>query len=78
MKIKELRQTTESELKNKMEDLKVELMKLKAQSKMGASPKSPGLIKKSKRTIARILTILNEKKSASKSDKKTKEAKAKE
>ncbi len=61
--LKELRALSEDGLKAKISELKKELMKYNAQVAIGAASKSPGMIRKSKRTIARVLTILNERRS---------------
>lgn len=58
--LKEIRLLGEDALKSRLSELRKELMKLNAQVAIGTVPKNPGLIRKSKRTIARILTILNE------------------
>ena len=61
MKTKELKILNESELENKSLELKKELMKINSQIAIGTLPKSPGKIKEMKRTIAKILTVKNEK-----------------
>ena len=58
MKIKELRNMTEIDLKQKMQELYKELMKDNAQVATGTIPKNPGRLKLTKKTIARIKTIL--------------------
>jgi len=63
MKIKDLRNMSESELRKNLADLKVELMKHNAQVAIGTAPKSPGLIRKTKKSIARILTLLHQRSS---------------
>ena len=62
MKIKELRGMTEEDLNKKKVELKKELIKLNSQVASGTTPKSPTQIRQFKRTIAKILTILNERK----------------
>ena len=62
MKIRELRAMGEGELKSKMIELKLQLIKDNAQVATGTTPKSPGQIKNSRKTIAKILTILKDKK----------------
>ena len=59
MKAKELKLMSELELENKSAELKKELMKINSQIAIGTLPKSPGKIGEMKRTIARILTIKN-------------------
>lgn len=61
MKAKELRVISEPDLDNKSMELKKELMKMNSQIAVGAAPKNVGRIKDIKRTIARILTIKQEK-----------------
>ena len=61
MKVKELRLMNEFDLGNKLIELKKELMKLNSQIAIGTVPKSPGKVKEIKRTIAKILSINNEK-----------------
>ena len=59
---KELETLSEDELKKKISEIKKDLIKIKGQSSVGTSQKNPYAIKNNKRTIARILTILNQKK----------------
>ena len=61
MKIKELRSLNREELNKKLIELRKDLIKQNAQIATGTSPKSPGQVKQIKKTIARILTIVNEK-----------------
>lgn len=58
MKVKELRQLSEQDLKQKMDELYKDLMKENAQISTGTVPKNPGKIKVMKKSIARIKTIL--------------------
>lgn len=60
MKIKELRGLSDQELQDKIDDLNKQLMELQFKRRSGAE--KPHLFKVVKRDIARILTILNEKK----------------
>ncbi len=62
IKNKELRSTAIEELKSKMSELKKQLMKDYTQVSTGTTPKSPGQIKAARKTIAKIKTILKEKK----------------
>lgn len=62
MKPKELRSMSEDDLKAKTEELRKELMKVNTQISTGTVPKSPGQVRQIKKNIARILTILTEKK----------------
>ena len=61
MKAKELMLMSELELENKIVELRKELMKANSQIATGTIPKNPGRIKEMKRTIAKILTVRNEK-----------------
>ncbi len=60
LKIKETRAMGEEELNNKLEELKKELVKHNAQIATGTTPKNPGMVNATKKTIARILTIIKE------------------
>jgi large subunit ribosomal protein L29 len=51
----------ESDTNSKLIDLKKELMKINSQIAIGTVPKSPGKVREIKRTIARILSVNNEK-----------------
>ncbi len=61
MKAKELRALSETELAAKEQELRKNLLKLYGQVSTGTPPKNPGEIRRSKRTLAQILTIRNEK-----------------
>jgi large subunit ribosomal protein L29 len=61
MKIKDLRQMPKEELLNKLRELKKEIIKHNAQIATGTTPKSPGQVRQSKKTVAKILTLLKEK-----------------
>lgn len=54
------------ELKDKLLELRKELMKQNAQIAAGTTPKSPGQIRTIKRTIAKILTELKNKEEGTK------------
>lgn len=58
MKIKELRSMGKEELAKKLEELQKELMKDNAQVATGTTPKNPGKIKLTKKTIAQVKTLL--------------------
>jgi len=57
MKNKELAALKNEELDSKVKELRKELMKLYSQVAAGTTPKNPGQIRASRRTIARILTL---------------------
>ena len=62
MKIKELRKMDKNTMGNKIIELKKDLMKLNAQVATGTTPENPGRIRSIKKTLAKINTLLNEKK----------------
>jgi len=59
MKTKELREMSKKALKEKLAELRLSLIRENVQVKTGTQVKNPGMIKKTKKTIARIHTILN-------------------
>lgn len=59
-KIKTLRQFNNSDLKDKLVDLKVDLAKLRSEAIKGTLKKEAGVIRWKRRDIARILTLMNE------------------
>ena len=61
MKIKDLQGLSKDELKSKLIELRKELIKFNAQIATGTIPKSPGQVKQTKKTIAKVLTILKSK-----------------
>jgi len=63
LKIKEIRAMPKEELRNKIDELRKEMIKLNAQIATGTTPKSPGQLKQIKKTVARILTVLSKKES---------------
>jgi len=58
---KEMRSLSPEELFARKSELQKELLKLNAQVAMGTNPQNPGKVKQTKKNIARILTLLNEK-----------------
>lgn len=60
MRPRELREMGEDGLQEKLLELKIELSKQRGTISSGTKPESPGKIKKMRRDIARILTIMNE------------------
>ena len=59
-KTKTLRQFNDTDLKDKLTDLKVDLTKLKSEALKGTLKKDAGVIRWKRRDIARILTLMNE------------------
>ena len=60
LKSKEIREFTPEERKEKLIELKSELMHEKGVAAMGGSPPSPGKIRQLRMNIAKILTIMRE------------------
>ncbi len=60
LKVKEIRELTPDERKNKLKELKAELMHERGVSAMGGSSPSPGKIRQIRQSIARILTVMQE------------------
>ena len=63
MKVKELRSMGKGDLNSKLQELRKEMIKHNAQISTGTTPKSPGQVREIKKTIAKILTIVHQKKS---------------
>lgn len=61
-KTSELRGMSTQLLEEKLSELKKQLMKINAQIATGTIPENPGNVKNIKKTVARILTIIEEKK----------------
>ena len=62
IKNKDLRNLNRQELNTKLFELKKNLIKINAQIAAGTVPENPGNVKNVKKTVARILTIMNESK----------------
>ena len=60
IKAKEIREFTPEEKREKLEELKRELMHERGVAAMGGSPPSPGKIRQLRTSIARMLTIMHE------------------
>ena len=71
MKKKELKQMTKDQLKDKLVELRKDLMRLNTQRATKTVPENPGNIKNLRRTVAKILTFIKQKKESEvKSNKK--------
>ncbi len=57
---KQIRELTPEERKEKLNELKSELMHERGVAAMGGSPPSPGKIRQLRMTIAKMLTIMRE------------------
>lgn len=60
--IKNFRSLSLEELQEKLGEFKKELLKLNVQVAAGANTANPGKLKQTKKNIARVLTLLHEKK----------------
>lgn len=58
--MKELRELQTPELQNRLKEFKKELLKLKIEVGAGAGTASSGKVKRTRKNIARVLTLLNE------------------
>jgi len=66
LKVKDVRKMSSEERLAKLRELKAELLRLRAQQASGAPLENPGKIRVIKKTIARILTVINEERKGSK------------
>lgn len=62
IKKKVLKEMTVADRGKKLAELRLELAKERAQIALGASPQNPGRVRELRRTIARLLTGVKEKK----------------
>ncbi|MDI6643639.1 MAG: 50S ribosomal protein L29 [Methanobacteriaceae archaeon] len=62
LRSKEIREMEMDEIQKKLDELKAEYAKNVSKSSAAGVYEDPGKIKELKRTIARVLTIINEKK----------------
>ena len=62
LKTKDIRAMKEGDLEKQLGDLRSDLLKQRAITATGGAPESPGRIRELWRTIARILTVQNERK----------------
>jgi len=69
LRTKEIRKLGEKDIDKKLNELRLELTKERANIAIGASATSPGRIREIRRAIARILTVKNEAKRQSKKSK---------
>lgn len=61
IKRKQLRELSETDLKKRLAELRLDVAKDRAQIAVGGSPPNPGKLREKRRTIARMLTKLNAK-----------------
>jgi large subunit ribosomal protein L29 len=65
-RIKDIRKWNMEEMEKKLEEYRSELLEQRALQASGGAIENPGRIKEIRKTIARILTVINERKKASK------------
>ena len=61
LKAKDIRTMKDEDVEKQLKDLRGDLLRQRAITATGGAPESPGRIRELRRTIARILTIQNEK-----------------
>lgn len=59
---KEMKAMAPKDMPKKIEELRLEIAKEKAQISVGAAPKNTGKLREMKKTIARLLTEMNSRK----------------
>jgi len=60
LKIKQIKEMKDEDLKKRLNELRLELLKEQGNVKMGRPIKNPGRIKELRKAIARLLTVQNE------------------
>ncbi len=68
-KIKEIRSWSDDELARKLEELRGEQLNQRMLKALGGAIENPARIRNTRRSIARILTVINERKRKEKSEK---------
>jgi len=68
VKKKDLKNMSVADLKKQLKELKMELIKANSQVASGSTPKNPGQIKHTKKTVARIITFLKGKEEKNKEE----------
>jgi len=68
MKIKEIKQISKEDLEKKLIELKKDLMRYNSQISTSTPPENPGMVKATKKTIAKIITLLKSKEVKTKSN----------
>ena len=61
LRAKDIRKLNENDMQKRIDELRLELSKERANILIGANVTSPGRLKEIRKTIARIMTIQNEK-----------------
>lgn len=60
LRMDEIRDMDDEERQERIQELRTELIKIRTMIKAGGSVENPGRVKALKKTIARILTVMNE------------------
>ena len=60
LRMDEIRDMDTEEKQERLQELRTELMKIKTMIRAGGSVENPGRVKALRKTIARILTVMNE------------------
>jgi len=60
LRMEEIRDMDDEERQERVQELRTELIKIRTMIKAGGSVDNPGRVKALKKTIARILTVMNE------------------
>ena len=60
LRMDEIRNMDDEERKEKVQELRTELIKMKTMIRAGGAVENPGRVKALQKTIARILTVMNE------------------
>jgi len=60
MRMKEIQDMSEEERKRRLMELRTELVRMRTMVRAGGAVENPSRIRELKRTIARILTVMNE------------------
>jgi len=60
LRVSEIRKMSNEERKRRLTELRTELMRMRTMTEAGGAIDNPSRIREIKRTIARILTVINE------------------
>lgn len=60
MKMREIRDMSKEEQARRLSDLRTELVRMRTMVKAGGAVENPSRIRELKKTVARILTVMNE------------------
>ncbi len=78
LRLKDIRAMSSEDRTKRLTELRTELMRLRTMIKAGGAVENPGRIRELRKTIARILTVENEKPMSSEKPKEDKKLKKKE